>query len=185
MALNAADGDGPSRVVALAVAGGTPAASAAPPAAAAGADKPIVRIVSGPVAAYHHHLSPQCLETLRYSDFHAKMMKKLQQAGENADVKTSLNAQENVFRQLMQKIKSLEMNYAIIDMYSAQVRCGVWGVRCEVLGGVGWCWGVLGVRCGVCVVRCVVCVVRCRGALQTHLYPACPCPCPCPCRPPR
>ena len=67
-------------------------------------------------------MSPQCLETLRYSEFQAKMMKKLQQKAGDADIKTTeKNAHENVFRQLMQKIKSLEMNYAIIDMYSAQV----------------------------------------------------------------
>ena len=69
-----------------------------------------------------YHISPQCLETLRYSEFHAKMMKKLQQKAGDSDIKTTeKNAHENVFRQLMQKIKSLEMNYAIIDMYSAQV----------------------------------------------------------------
>ena len=81
--------------------------------------------LSGPTpstGSNSYHISPQCLETLRYSEFHAKMMKKLQQKAGDSDIKTTeKNAHENVFRQLMQKIKSLEMNYAIIDMYSAQV----------------------------------------------------------------
>jgi hypothetical protein len=68
--------------------------------------------------------SYSCLETLRFSDFQAKMMAKLQQSSTDKNERTSalpLNTYDNVFKQLMGKIKTLETNYAIIEIYSSQV----------------------------------------------------------------
>ena len=49
------------------------------------------------------------------------MAKKLKQKADSDKSQVPQNSQDNVFRQLMLKIKTLEMNYAIIEMYSAQV----------------------------------------------------------------
>lgn len=63
-----------------------------------------------------------CLELLRFADYKAKMEAKLSAAtGLNEqDSKVLPNSQENVFRNLMQKIKTLEMNYHIIDKFTMQ-----------------------------------------------------------------
>jgi trimeric autotransporter adhesin len=76
-----------------------------------------VRATTGPTAGF----SPQCLETLRFSEFQATMANKLKQRAEADKSQVPIHSQDNVFRQLMLKIKTLEMNYAIIEMYSAQV----------------------------------------------------------------
>ena len=76
-----------------------------------------VRLINGPTAG----LSPLCLETLRFSEFQAQMAKKMKQKADLDKTQVPQNSQDNVFRQLMLKIKTLEMNYAIIEMYSAQV----------------------------------------------------------------
>jgi hypothetical protein len=49
------------------------------------------------------------------------MANKLKQRAEADKSQVPIHSQDNVFRQLMLKIKTLEMNYAIIEMYSAQV----------------------------------------------------------------
>ena len=77
----------------------------------------LVRLVNGPTVGF----SPLCLETLRFSEFQASMAKKLKQKADSDKSQVPQNSQDNVFRQLMLKIKTLEMNYAIIEMYSAQV----------------------------------------------------------------
>ena len=77
-----------------------------------------VRVVNGPTVG----LSPSCLETLRFSDFQASMAKKMKLKADSDKTQVPQNSQDNVFRQLMLKIKTLEMNYAIIEMYSAQVK---------------------------------------------------------------
>ena len=81
--------------------------------------KGFVRVVNGPSAG----LSPSCLETLRFSDFQASMAKKLKLKADSDKTQVPQSSQDNVFRLLMSKIKTLEMNYAIIEMYSAQVKC--------------------------------------------------------------
>ena len=81
--------------------------------------KGLVRVVNVPSAG----LSPSCLETLRFSDFQASMAKKLKLKADSDKTQVPQSSQDNVFRLLMSKIKTLEMNYAIIEMYSAQVKC--------------------------------------------------------------
>jgi len=66
-------------------------------------------------------LSANCLETLKFADFQAKMVAKLVNTSDDKDRSVPLTSQDNVFRHLMQKIKMLEMNYAIIEMYSIQI----------------------------------------------------------------
>lgn len=66
-------------------------------------------------------LPSNCLETLKFVDFQAKMVSKLVNASDDKDRSVPLTSQDNVFRHLMQKIKMLEMNYAIIEMYSIQI----------------------------------------------------------------
>jgi len=66
-------------------------------------------------------LPTNCLETLKFVDFQAKMVAKLVNASDDKDRSVPLTSQDNVFRHLMQKIKMLEMNYAIIEMYSIQI----------------------------------------------------------------
>jgi hypothetical protein len=67
-----------------------------------------------------HH---PCLDMPKYQDFKKKMEKKLTAAAnDGTEQKPSIpHTQENVFRHLMQKIKTLEMNYAIVEMYTTQV----------------------------------------------------------------
>ena len=88
-----------------------------PPLSPQGLGTGYVRIVNGPTVIY----SPQCLETIRFADFQAMMANKLKQRADSDKSQVPLHSQDNVFRQLMLKIKTLEMNYAIIEMYSAQV----------------------------------------------------------------
>lgn len=101
---------------------------AAAPLAAALLDSPVLpllttpglpRGMNGPTVGF----SPLCLETLRFTEFQAMMANKLKQRAESDKTQLPLHSQDNVFRQLMMKIKTLEMNYAIIEMYSAQVSC--------------------------------------------------------------
>lgn len=66
-------------------------------------------------------LPSNCLETLKFADFQAKMVAKLVNTSDDKDRSVPLTSQDNVFRHLMQKIKMLEMNYAIIEMYSIQI----------------------------------------------------------------
>lgn len=99
---------------------------AAGPLSAALLDSPVLpllippgqlRSINGPTAGF----SPLCLETLRFTEFQAMMANKLKQRADSDKTQLPLHSQDNVFRQLMMKIKTLEMNYAIIEMYSAQV----------------------------------------------------------------
>ena len=72
-----------------------------------------------------------CLELMKFSDFQSKMMSKLLNSsagassgsgsGDGASNALTINTQDNVFRHLMQKIKTLEMSYAIIELYNVQV----------------------------------------------------------------
>jgi mucin-19 len=78
---------------------------------------PGLRSINGPTVGF----SPLCLETLRFTEFQAMMANKLKQRADSDKTQLPLHSQDNVFRQLMMKIKTLEMNYAIIEMYSAQV----------------------------------------------------------------
>ncbi len=74
-------------------------------------------------------ISLSCWDQLRFSDFQTKMLSKLQKnstetsgdGSTSSSVSMLSSSQDNVFRQLMQKIKTLEMGYAIIEMYSTQV----------------------------------------------------------------
>ena len=75
-----------------------------------------LRSINGPTVGF----SPLCLETLRFTEFQAMMANKLKQRADSDKTQLPLHSQDNVFRQLMMKIKTLEMNYAIIEMYSAQ-----------------------------------------------------------------
>jgi hypothetical protein len=51
----------------------------------------------------------------------AKLQKQNESYERSANSLSTLNAQDNVFRHLMQKIKTLEMNYAIVEMYTLQM----------------------------------------------------------------
>ena len=67
-----------------------------------------------------------CMEHLSFAEFQKKMLSKLQQkstsTGHGLDVaQDSSSRDSNVFRSLMQKIKGLEMNQAIVEMYIVQV----------------------------------------------------------------
>ena len=69
-----------------------------------------------------------CMEHLSFAEFQKKMLSKLQQkstsTGHGLDVaqdSSSSSRDSNVFRSLMQKIKGLEMNQAIVEMYIVQV----------------------------------------------------------------
>lgn len=70
-----------------------------------------------------------CMEHLSFAEFQKKMLSKLQQksnsTGHGLDVSqdssSSSSRDSNVFRSLMQKIKGLEMNQAIVEMYIIQV----------------------------------------------------------------
>jgi hypothetical protein len=67
---------------------------------------------------------PACLEALKFHEFKSKMEAKLSLTyREGRDAAANENAQhnENVFTQLMQKFKSLEMNHAIYELYAIQV----------------------------------------------------------------
>jgi hypothetical protein len=71
-----------------------------------------------------------CLDTLSFADFSRKMRAKLQQYSANNSTGANSTAaddalsgkESNVFKSLMQKIKTLEMNSAIVEMYAVQVR---------------------------------------------------------------
>ena len=66
-----------------------------------------------------------CMEHLSFAEFQKKMLSKLQQksnsTGHGLDVSQDSSKDSNVFRSLMQKIKGLEMNQAIVEMYIIQV----------------------------------------------------------------
>jgi hypothetical protein len=79
---------------------------------------------------YSQLLANSCLDNVKFVDFKAKMEAKLSglystgsaAAGASGSSGDSFpNSQENVFRLLMQKIKMLEMNHAIIEMYTGSV----------------------------------------------------------------
>jgi hypothetical protein len=71
-----------------------------------------------------------CLDTLSFADFSRKMRAKLQQYSANNSTGANSTAaddalsgkESNVFKSLMQKIKTLEMNSAIVEMYAVQVK---------------------------------------------------------------
>ena len=60
---------------------------------------------------------------MRFSDFNAKMLAKLQAAAKPTEDRPVplTGVHENVFRVLMAKIKSLEMSQAILEMYTGQL----------------------------------------------------------------
>eukprot|EP00981_Chlorochromonas_danica_P015986 scaffold15099_cov358-Ochromonas_danica.AAC.1 len=64
------------------------------------------------------------MEQIRFADFHAKMVAKLQPAmtadASSAAALGSSAKENNIFRQLMQRIKNLEMNFVIAEMYINQ-----------------------------------------------------------------
>lgn len=67
---------------------------------------------------------PACLDALKFQEFKSKMEAKLSTTyREGRDTTLNENAQhnENVFTQLMQKFKSLEMHHAIYELYAIQV----------------------------------------------------------------
>lgn len=82
-----------------------------------------------------------CAELLKYGDFQAKMNAKLtnmvareDDAAHNGGRPGGLPpGQESVFRMLMQKIKSLEMKQAIVDLYMQQVSDCYRSVLVEVM----------------------------------------------------
>lgn len=93
---------------------------------------PVVPVISTPSSTSNRDagaatINLSCWDQLRFSDFQSKMLSKLQKNDSSSDgstsssVSTLSSSQDNVFRQLMQKIKTLEMGYAIIEMYSIQV----------------------------------------------------------------
>lgn len=61
-----------------------------------------------------------CLETLKFADFQSKMKAKLQLQQGNETEKPS-GAHQDVFKLLMQKIKTLELNYRIVELHAMQV----------------------------------------------------------------
>jgi len=67
-----------------------------------------------------------CLELLRFPNFQARMMAKLKNA-DYADDHTDhapprgINTQDNVFKVLMDKIKTLETSQAILELYTSQI----------------------------------------------------------------
>jgi len=103
----------------------TPSPAAVPAAvvtatAAAASSAPTV---SSSVPAQFHPAS--CADILKFSVFQAKMMAKLSKPDEpvtSFGSGSSASAPyENVFRTLMQRIKSLEVKYAIIEVFSSQI----------------------------------------------------------------
>lgn len=75
--------------------------------------------------------SISCMELLKYSNFQSKMMAKLQQMGgqdgtpgsssDGSDLRAGNEQQQNVFKALMSKIKSLETSQAILELYTSQI----------------------------------------------------------------
>lgn len=61
-----------------------------------------------------------CYDNLRFLDFQAKMRAKLQLVSPDA-ASDGPGSQDNVFRTLMLRIKSLEMNTGIVEMYLSQI----------------------------------------------------------------
>lgn len=90
---------------------------------------PVQSINNNRDASTSPSISLSCWDQLRFSDFQTKMLSKLQKnstetsgdGSTSSSVPMLSSSQDNVFRQLMQKIKTLEMGYAIIEMYSTQV----------------------------------------------------------------
>jgi hypothetical protein len=68
-------------------------------------------------------VSTACADLMRFSDFNAKMLAKLQAAAKPTEDRPVplTGVHENVFRVLMAKIKSLEMSQAILEMYTGQL----------------------------------------------------------------
>lgn len=63
-----------------------------------------------------------CLELLRFDNYQAKIRSKyaaIADAGEK--IANPSGSQENVFKQLLQRIRAMELNYAILEMYTSQV----------------------------------------------------------------
>lgn len=66
--------------------------------------------------------NPTCLDSLRFSDFRLKMKQKFEDAAAVMTKDSPADEKEkSVFPGLMQKIHNLEMDYAIIERYTAQV----------------------------------------------------------------
>eukprot|EP01041_Mallomonas_annulata_P008790 gene8790-18184_t len=63
---------------------------------------------------------PSCIDTLRFSDFQAKLLSKRQSASDS-DRASGATPQDSVIRALIQKITTLEFNFAVLEMYSSQV----------------------------------------------------------------
>lgn len=79
---------------------------------------------SGYVPLQPNKKLPPCLEALKFQEFKSKMEAKLSltnREGRDASFGESTQHNENVFTQLMQKFKSLEMNHAIYELYAIQV----------------------------------------------------------------
>jgi hypothetical protein len=60
----------------------------------------------------------QCRDILKYEDFHTKILAKLQASSEGD---ATSGSQDNVIKQLLLRIRSMELNYAITEMYISQI----------------------------------------------------------------
>lgn len=73
------------------------------------------------VTPVHTSLTLQaCMEMQRFADFQAKMLLKLQSRDRDETHPIAMK-DNNIFRQLMQRIKNLEMNYVIAETYINQL----------------------------------------------------------------
>lgn len=65
-------------------------------------------------------ISTACLDIMRFPDFQAKMMAKLQQKEDRA-LPMGGSQNENVYKRLMTKVNALEKNHTILVLYMSQV----------------------------------------------------------------
>jgi len=80
----------------------------------------------GTAAAAAASATATCLELLRFPNFQARMLAKLKVADPSGDhaehaPPRGINAQDNVFKVLMDKIKTLETSQAILELYTSQI----------------------------------------------------------------
>lgn len=71
--------------------------------------------------------NPNCLETLKFNEYRSKMLIKLNNksssttSSDNTDSLLTTHSNDNVFKQLFQKVKQLEIDQAIVEMYLIQI----------------------------------------------------------------
>ena len=97
---------------------------------AAMGEPPIAAVTTPPVIAASqvvpssalHVVSITCLDLLRFPNFQSRMLAKLKASDpSSAEEHRGVNSQDNVFKVLMDKIKTLETSQAILELYTAQI----------------------------------------------------------------